>query len=442
MVTGSVKRVIYAFFIFIFLLCGCGINTESDMFALPEMPEMQKTLIETVDSVRGGGFEYSEPRSGLNRQSLQLMDLDGDGEEEGIAFLRDVSETYKTFIYIFEKDEQGFSLFDIIEGSEKELYTVSYSDLLGRDGYEIIVEWGADRDGSHPVTVYNVKLDGMEKILDISATQFSVSDIDGDAKNDFVAVVKRGEYMYADVYTSDDGTIDKKCEIRLANQGGKLLRIKTGGVTSSKNGVFIEREAGDGVITDVITFDGERFINLLPQGDVCVSRAFCADVNGDGIIEIPKEAEPQITSEEASGCYRWNALTDDGKLRQTAFTYHSFSDGWYLSMPVSWSGSVRSERTTVRPGGVVVSFSTLENIYGDDPEQLEAPLFSVHVLTGGNRKQHAEETGKIIIAEREDTLFAAEVISESYLATKIDEQFLKSIFKNRESEWISEILFA
>ena len=109
------------------------------MFALPEMPEMQKTLIETVDSVRGGGFEYSEPRYGLNRQSLQLMDLDGDGEEEGIAFLRDVTDTYKTYIYIFEKDEQGFTLFDIIEGSEKELYTVSYSDLLGRDGYEIIV---------------------------------------------------------------------------------------------------------------------------------------------------------------------------------------------------------------------------------------------------------------------------------------------------------------
>ena len=45
------------------------------------------------------------------------------------------------------------------------------------------------------------------------------------------------------------------------------------------------------------------------------------------------------------------------------------------------------------------------------------------------------------MAEREDRIFVAEIESESYLATKIDEAFIKSALKNIESEWFSEISF-
>lgn len=437
------KRLIAILTLCIFLFGGCSENTSSGMFALPEMPEMQKALIDTVDTVLGGGgFVYSEPRSGLNRQSLQLMDLDGDGEEEGIAFLRDVQQTYKTFIYIFEKDENGFVLFDIIEGSENELYTVSYSDILGKNGYEIIVEWGADGDGSHPITVYNLVRDGTEKILEISARQYSVSDLDGDGKNDFTAVVKRGGDMYADVYTSQEDTLVKNAQIALSRRGGELLRIKTGNAMQGKGAVFIEREMGDGVITDVVSYNGEEFVNLLPDGDVCMSRALCADVNGDGVIEIPKETDLVSDFGTTTGCYTWSSLSEKGALIQSAFTYHSFEDNWFLSMPLSWSGSVYAESTSGRSGENAIHFSTRERMGGDDEEYIEAPLFTLYVLTGGRRSQYAAEGERFVVSEREDTIFAAEIISESYLATKINEDFIKSIFKNSESEWFSEILFA
>lgn len=436
------KRICAILFICLFVFGSCGSSTSSDMFALPEMPEMQKALIDTVDSVRGGGFDYAEPKSGLNRQSLQLMDLDGDGEDEGIAFLRDVTDTYKTFIYVFEKNKNGFTLFDIIEGSENELYTVSYSDVLGKNGYEIIVEWGTVGDESHPITVYNLVQGGTEKLLEISAEQYSVSDIDGDGKNEFLAVINRYGAMYADVYTSLDGEIKKSAEIPLSRGGDALLRIKTGGALPGMNGVFIEREMGTGVVTDVIVHNGKTFVNMLPKGDVCSSRALCADVNGDGIIDIPKETEPGPGNSTANRCYRWSNLTDAGVTAPSAFTYHSFTEGWYLSMPLAWSASVSTERSIGRGGEVRVHFSTHEHANGDIEEYIEAPLFTVYILSGNNRKQYASEEGRFIISEREDMIFAAEIMSESYLATQITEEFIKSIFKNRESEWFSEILFA
>ncbi len=435
------KRIYALILICVFLLSGCGSETSSDMFAVPEMPEMQRALIETVESVLGGGFDYSEPRSGLNRQPLQLMDLDGDGEEEGIAFLRDIQESYKTFIYIFENGERGFTLFDIIEGSEKELYTVSYSDILGKNGYEIIVEWGADGDGSHPITVYNLTENATEKLLETSARQYSVSDIDGDGGNDFLAVVKRGGASFADVYTSEDGDLIKRKSIALSPGDGKILRIKTGMTSPGKNGVFIERESGNGVVTDVIAYLGSDFKNLLPEGDVCASRAACADVTGDGVIEIPKETEKSTLRGLTNRAYRWSTVSENGVLIPSAFTYHSYSEGWYLLLPTSWSGSVTASRTVTRSGEIAVNFSTREILPGDTDEQIEAPLFSLYILTGGSRSAYAAEEGRFIVAEREDTIFAARIASESYLATEINEAFIKSAFKNIESEWFSEISF-
>ena len=105
--------------IFTLLFAGCANSMPTDLFAVPEMSEMHRALLDTVESVRAEGFEYAEPRSGFNRQPLQTMDLDGDGEEEGIVFLRDVVDTYKTFIYVFENSNSAFSVFDIIESDER-----------------------------------------------------------------------------------------------------------------------------------------------------------------------------------------------------------------------------------------------------------------------------------------------------------------------------------
>ncbi|MBQ9985825.1 MAG: hypothetical protein IJP38_05910 [Oscillospiraceae bacterium] len=437
------KKVYAMLLICAFLLGGCSSNS-SDILAMPEMPQMQRELIETVDSVRGGGYEYSEPRSGLNRQPLQLMDLDGDGEEEGIAFLRDVTETYKTFIYIFEKTTRGFVLFDIIEGSENELYTVSYSDILGKSGYELIVEWGDNGSGSHPITIYNINRDGLEKILEISAKEYSVSDLDNDGTNEFIAVAKRGVGLLADIYVSDSGKgLIEAASVPLSTADGELLRIKAAEIMPSKNGVVIERKAETGVVTDVVAHNGERFVNMLPEGELCSGEATAADVDGDGIIEMPKSAANGLTSSVAANrFFRWNVLSGENSLRQSSFTYHSYPEGWYLLMPLAWSGSVVAERSATRSGEVAIRFLTREYMHGDTEEFVEAPLFSIYVLTGNQREQHAAEEGRFVVSTREGTIFAAEVISESYLATEINEELIKEMFKDIENDWFSEILFA
>lgn len=433
------RRLLALVAICVFFLSSCGENTQSDMFALPYLHETHSALIDTVSELRGEGFEYAETRSGFNREPLQVMDLDGDGEEEGIVLLRDMADSYKTYIYLFEKSNERFSLFDVIEGAENEIYTVSYSDILGNGGYELIVKWGADESASGDITVYALSDEGARKALSITAKQYSVSDMDGDGENELLAVSEIDGHIYAHLYAENNERLKLIGSVHLSEHKGEVIRMLSGKVTPSESGVLIERESEEGVITDVVVLREGKLLNLLPEGDICSVTALCADVNADGVIEIPKTADGGSAVSGTDRAYVWSRLSEDGKLIPSAFTYHSFSENWYLTMPLSWRGSVKTSVGGIRRE---VKFFTEEKVYGEEEEYIKAPLFSIYVVSKGSAKNFAAEDGRFIIAEREDVAFVAEIASSSYLGEEINEEFIKSAFKNRESDWVSEILFA
>ena len=101
-----------------------------------------------------------------------------------------------------------------------------------------------------------------------------------------------------------------------------------------------------------------------------------------------------------------------------------------------------AERTVVSSAETSISFFSREILGGDSEQYIEVPLFRIIILSGANRESAAKREGRIIISERDDIIFAAEITSQSYLSTDINEEFIKGIFRTRESEWASDILFA
>jgi len=187
--------------------------------------------------------------------------------------------------------------------------------------------------------------------------------------------------------------------------------------------------------------EGGEYVNLLPMGDICSVKALCADVNEDGIIELPKE-----TSEDGKGAidrtYLWRSVGRNGSIIQRAFTYHSFSENWFLTMPLSWSRTVSTRSLKLGSNRVKISFFTREKINADEEIYVEAPLFDIYVVKGSGKDSATSVEGRFKIAEREDMVFVAEIFSTEYLGETIDEEFLKSAFRKRKSDWASEILFA
>ena len=61
-----------------------------ELYALPELPERYTALNQQLSAIQEGGAEYATPVSGSNIQPVQMMDLDGDGREEALAFFAPV----------------------------------------------------------------------------------------------------------------------------------------------------------------------------------------------------------------------------------------------------------------------------------------------------------------------------------------------------------------
>ena len=69
-------------------LTGCGFSDDSveELFTLPRMAEEYTGLTQELEALITQGYEYASPTGGRNIQSVQMADLDGDGQQEALAF--------------------------------------------------------------------------------------------------------------------------------------------------------------------------------------------------------------------------------------------------------------------------------------------------------------------------------------------------------------------
>ena len=100
------------------LLSGCSqprlTLSPEELYALPTLPAKYTELNTQLSALLESGAEYAAPTSGANIQSVQLVDLDGDGREEAVAFFRNSSEEKPLKIYIFSADGDSYVQTDLI----------------------------------------------------------------------------------------------------------------------------------------------------------------------------------------------------------------------------------------------------------------------------------------------------------------------------------------
>ena len=95
-----------------------------ELYALPELPERYTALNKQLSAIQESGAEYAAPVSGSNIQPVQMMDLDGDGREEALAFFRQSDGEKPLKIHIFTADDDNsYRQAAVIEGSGLAIYS-------------------------------------------------------------------------------------------------------------------------------------------------------------------------------------------------------------------------------------------------------------------------------------------------------------------------------
>lgn len=413
-------------------LCGCSLETSAEaLFTLPQVPVEYAGLSETLNAYLQSGYEYIAPSGGNNIQSLQMVDMDGDGEKEAVAFFRSPAEDKPLKILFFRAEEDSFALYCTIESSGTSIDSVSYRDFNGDGRLEVAVGWRISTE-VQTVAVYSLRPGAANLLMQSGYVRFAVDDLNSDGLFDLLLLRVDGEgSTVAEHYLWQNGEMRVGGTCRLSCTSAELTQgsIVCGKLDSQKNAAFITGVGADNLaLTDILICRGGRLENVSADRDTGVtevqypfSRQRPQDINGDGIIEIPYPAEGYARS--MGKVFSWFRFDDRGNSAWVMDTYHNLQDSWYLALNDDWHGCLTGTRLDALDNGTCVTLQ----VNG----KAVLYLFS---LSGEDRRTDAQRDGRTLLMQRANVAYAVR-ITEAGAAIGISTEWVNSHFYLISTAW-------
>ena len=415
------------------LLAGCSAPSSAEnLFTLPQLPIEYTDLAQQINELIDNGFEYASPTSGRNIQSVQMVDLDGDGDEEAVVFLRKNSAEKPLVIYIFAAHGGTYQMLCNIESSGTAVDSVYYRDLTGDKQLELVVGWRISPD-VQTVAVYNISRTP-DMLMQSSYVRYSIEELDGDGVPSLLVFRSDDEgSSVAEFYSWQDSVMAVSFSANLSSTMAELTRgsVVSGRLSDGTSAVFVTGVTEENrTVTDILTYrSGQGLINVaLDQqtGSSAVVFPYMQlrpqDINGDGRTEVPS---PEVGKEnQVTGIVEWLSFDGDGLAQLVITTYHNPSGGWYFILPDAW----QTQSVSVLSYDVGSSeIHTTLYVNGS-----EAAV--IYTLTGENRENRAMRGNRQVIKRQPGTIYAGEVL-DTGLRLGLTEAVLHQNFKLITNQW-------
>lgn len=312
-----------------FLFGGCDVVdgfTNRDMQELLQPPmtlgEYSNIVKAMENYMNNNPFTLILPGSGDYNSAYTVSDIDGDGADEAIAFYKHNAEVC---LGILDKGNDSWTMRQSITGKGNNIYDIGLHDLDNDNVDEIVVMWGTDsNDTTRILEVY--KFNGKEFVLvdddiendNINCNECVVVDFipDNDVLEIFVVNVDRiigvASFPLARVYAYDtaSGTLkfvgSKLLNDKLATGCASIKatqKVRVNGVIYNPM-VVVDSISVDGhYMTEIFAWDSDEntFSSEFSSDNIGTferkTTVVSADVNNDGLIEIPVEKEFNNTNQ-------------------------------------------------------------------------------------------------------------------------------------------------
>ena len=470
----------------VLLLTGCLFRPPDDLYKLPEKSPGYEQLNSAIRSVRsnleldyGTSCELAVIVGGEHTASIQLQDLDGDGERESaITFFRVPGIEKAIKIYIFRQFGEEYQVTGVVEGDGAAIYSVDYVDLNGEGEKELVVSWQLSA-GVYQLGAYTLdelgapirpqgeaEMGGAAQSKDYSnliATEllltscsgatdgssgYELLDINQDTRTELAVtrIDSAGVGSQVEVYGWRDGAFVSLSSAWLSSGVVSLVRMQANYLSGEyyQPALYITCTMSDGSRTiDVLSYQNERLTNLALDADTGVSRnvlrgyteVSLTDINADYVLELPSPRRlPSISEAVTSNFWLidWSQYDERGNCNQVLTTYHNVADSWYLIIPDSWRDMITISRNDALSGQREVIFSLWQGI-----EEEPVPFLSIYKLTGNNRTARAAYEGRFILREEENVIYAAAFYDCDW-DCGLDQTSLLEHFNTIQASWYNE----
>lgn len=402
-------RIIFCLLALAVFLGGCNMTSVDDLYCLPKRSEAYTNLQNEIDRVMSG-LEYSAPISGENQQTVQMADLDGDGQEEYLLFAKGVNLQ----IFIFAREKNEYRLLDHIESAGSAFQQVEYVRMDNRGGMEIVVGRQLSDQLVRSLSVYTLRNGQLEEILKTTYTKFVCPDMDSDGSRELL-LMHPGETDtdngIAELYDISSGLLERVAQANMSEPAANIRRIMVSRLHEGIPAVYVASDAGnDSMITDVYALVNGQFTNVTFSNESGTSvqtlrsyYVYAVDFDSDGVLELPDLINVKLpenaVQQQSQHVIRWYDMCADGAEVDKLYTYHNFSGGWYLQL-----------RNDLAPRTAVIQRGNSFELYlwNEDFSGAEK-LLTIHVLTGAKREEQGTINNRFVIHRTETVVYAAEL---------------------------------
>ncbi len=376
------------------LLCaGCGLQSVDSLLTLPKMPAEYALLQQQLDEVLAGGAVYASAESGTSRQAVQQVDLDGDGQDETVAFFLTTEGAYQA--HVFRQQNGTYTRVGVAEGFGSTLRAIYYP-VCGSGGVKgLAMCWGFDENGAYGMTIYTMEPDGMRIVLDMQYADVAIQDVNGDGMEDVAFAIKDSATGYFSVrtYLCREKEYFQLFESPLCVEVKSVSSMQFGTIGGQEVALYIDSAATlGGYVTDVVCYDGHTALNCTVDPSSGsgsstwrTSPVYCTDIDGDGVLDVPVGHFYERESSETETRCRldWINIQPPGERSFVCSTFHQAAEKWYLTWPEDWDDQIYAERTQN-------AYMTRTTFYDAGMRGERTPILAIWYFGGDNRETAAK----------------------------------------------------
>ena len=421
------------------MLTGCTMRTVGQMYQLPKRSEDYSNLQSVMDKAMGG-LKFSAPISGDNQQSVQMADIDGDGEQEYLVFCKGSAEL-PLRILVFDRVDGAFTHIDSIESNGADFDQVEYIQMDEKPGVEMVVGHKISDMLTRSVSVYTFADGESERLITTNYRKFLAVDMDGDEQSELF-ILRSGQSEadpgVAELYSLKAGIVERSNEVGMSAAVDKLKRVLVGKLYDGKQAVYVATSVGDtSLVTDIYTVVDRHLANVVktdPQGMGTQTLRnyyiYADDIDNDGVTELPRFITmtplSNVLMSEPSKLVLWYAMGSSGNTMDKLYTYYNATGGWYLKID-----SQLAPHITVQAEASTFAFY----LWNENCTKAEK-LFTIYTLTGQNREEQSLSDGKFVLLKTDTAIYSA-TIEDIAVEYAITQESLIGSFSQIHQDWNS-----
>ena len=335
------------------LFCGCAAQpVVEELLRAPQLSAQLSIVQKALNSYLGESAQLKYPRTGTISSPFLFGDLNGDGKEEAVVLYQSESKGLNVHIAVLEQNATDWVVTQEIEGPSTDVESVSQANLQDGKGNELVILYSAPAKGTEDyLAVYSYYDKTLKEKSLWPCMGYLLEDITGSGNDDLVMIRRQDNQLSATILTGSEGELkmlpDLPLDQRFVSCEGLLYSSKN----DSRYIVVDGLDQSGYMISELISYNPQtsQLYQYTTNGmeDIVAQTArlkpglYSADINQDGVVEIPI-VEKEITTVNSARRLSFITWRDFTRKSNTIvqFGVLDMEYGFFLRLPIAWMDEI------------------------------------------------------------------------------------------------------